>query len=1052
MGADRELLETFLDEARDYLARIRRDLAPALQGRPLPPEHLEPLLATVHNLKGVSGLLGFTHLHALVKHLESTFSALSSDAGPGIAPELAGAALGALERMIAHIAEGRAEENEEVLLDFELGAEIYTSLSARLAETHPAPHPEQGLAGMPADSVAGTPADSIAGMPADAVDPLAEALAIETAEKVEAINAWLLPALDETLPAPRQRAAAGAEREVRQVLQAATMAGRPDVAEIASGLAEHLADLVRGRRPADDDHLDLALRLTIRLGRLAAGSGFSFAEAKALLDESARLMAALEADDPAGAPHSDRDEAQAELEAIFVEEAEEHLESARASVTVLEAEPADPDALGRLFRAIHTLKGAAGTVGAKDAAAIAHTLEDILAAARDGARPVESGLLREARSGIARLADAIAPLGGDGSGAPADEASDPPKMADGDRLPTGSEAAGSSARIRVRLDRLDRLQLEAAELSASRLRASEASGRLRYLVRMVNRRRAELSGRVDAFVTDHAYTLPPMPVAAAGTPTAPSVIPFPPVSLEFDSYDEVNVLARELSDLDFQLQEAIGGLCRLAEGLVAEMEGMGTLAARLQDDVTAMRFVPIAGLLERYRAPALEWAAEAGRKVTVAVEAGDVQVDRTVAEAMAAPVVQLVRNAVAHGIETPDARRAAGKDETGRIVLRALQDGADVVIEVADDGRGLDPEALRAAAVARGLLDEAQARAMPDARLPDLMFLPGFSTRAEADALAGRGVGLDVVASTVARLGGVVSVASEPGGGTRFSARMPPSASVLPVLSMRCGAADFALPLPAVRETLLVDRQEAARALDGGRRLQWHGQELRVVSLSAATGAGRPVDLEGRRIPAVIIGHGGRNAALLVDGLLGQEEGMLRPLGALLDPMSLYAGAIVSPDGKVRLVLDASYLLAAAFGMRPMARTPAVRAGDRLPRVLLVDDSRSVRIQVGRLLRTGGFEVVAAPDGAAALERLRAEPFDLVLTDLEMPRLHGYELLEQMRADPRLAGIPTVVLSSRSGPKHVARAEALGARDFLSKPVKRETLVSRIRACLDGGD
>ncbi|RMG21669.1 MAG: response regulator, partial [Deltaproteobacteria bacterium] len=227
--------------------------------------------------------------------------------------------------------------------------------------------------------------------------------------------------------------------------------------------------------------------------------------------------------------------------------------------------------------------------------------------------------------------------------------------------------------------------------------------------------------------------------------------------------------------------------------------------------------------------------------------------------------------------------------------------------------------------------------------------------------------------------------------------------------------------------------------------IYWRGEPLRVLSLAALTGA--PQAHHARRVPAVVVGHGERNCALLVDRLVGREEGIVKPLGPLLEPLGLYAGAVVGGEGRVRLVLDAAWLLTASMG-RPRPRRPLGPAESQRPRILLVDDSLSVRTHLSRILRSNGWEVRVAADGRAALEQALTNSFDLVLTDLEMPRMHGFDLMERLRAEPRYAGIPIVVLSSRAGRKHRERARQLGAADFLAKPVNRDVLLARLRAQL----
>ncbi|MDF1566146.1 MAG: response regulator [Deltaproteobacteria bacterium] len=1001
MKGDPELLDSFLEEARDHLGHIRELLAPAHRGQALGRAELERLAAHVHNLKGVSGLMGFSHLHVLVGYLLAAFERIGEATGDHalVAPELAGAAVTSLERMIANIEEGKAEANEACLLDFEVGAEIFEATASSLPDSEP-------------------------------VAELAEALGEEVGSLCATVQGELFAALDASRPAERQRAAARARETLEGLPATALIAGRQDVSHLATAFLDLLSDLSVGRQPATPAAVDLSLRLCACLERLADPAEAQRASelARDLVEEARSAARAYlgdeEEDEEATSIHAELDaEEVRELEALFLEEAQGHLATAREALAGLRTGLASEatEAIRHFFRAVHTLKGAAGTAGRRETQALCHGLEETLGRFREsGAAP--------AAAEIEALAVRLAELERSLPGAPAE--APPPSPA------PAAPAAPVGASLRVPSGKLDQLLLRGGELLAARSRLSDAGGRLRELSLRIGSRRRSLWTRVDEYLVSRpvSLALPPEPTdeeAEAGV----------------ERYDEADILARDLAALDHELGESVAALLRLSREVESDLEEVSRLAADYQDGLTHLRFIPMEELLRRFLAPVREWAAQEGKQVEIELDGGEAELDRAVAEALADPLLHLTRNAIAHGIEAPAERVAAGKAPAGHLRLLARGEGPTVLLEVVDDGRGLEPARLREAAVSRGLLPAEEAASLSDARACDLIFTPGFSTRQEADALAGRGVGLDAVAHRVASLGGVISVAPVEGGGTRFLLRVPASVAILPVLEVETGGHRLALPLAAVRETMLVDRRE----LQGKRRLRWESDELRTVDPREILHLPPRESSGPRRRPVVIVGHGESNAAVIVDRLVGRSEGLLQPLGPILGQLPLYSSAVLAGDGHLLLVMDVSSLLSASLGARLLPASELGPALPRAPEVLVVDDSLSVRRHLEKTLRAAGYQVRCAVDGADALAEARASAPDLILTDLEMPVLHGFELMEELRRDPGLAGLPVLVITSRTGDTHRERSRALGAREVLGKPVPRARLLDAVAEALGSG-
>ncbi|HEY7957039.1 MAG TPA: response regulator, partial [Polyangia bacterium] len=424
--------------------------------------------------------------------------------------------------------------------------------------------------------------------------------------------------------------------------------------------------------------------------------------------------------------------------------------------------------------------------------------------------------------------------------------------------------------------------------------------------------------------------------------------------------------------------------------------------------------------------------------------------DKAVVERVAEPLLHLLRNAIAHGIEPPALRRALGKPEAGTITVTARHEGDAIELAVEDDGRGIDLTAVRAALIAARRVSAEEAGALDEASLYASLFQPGVSTRIGADDLAGRGVGLDAVKEAIARLGGAVRVTSTPGRGACFVVRLPLTTAVQQALLFKVGGQVYAVPAARVVEAVQVtpadlrpgpDTERVAISGTGGRR------ELPLVRLGALLGVPAPPG-QTRRAALVLTAPGAPGVetfAMTCDKVIGPREIVVRSLGPLLSSLPLFAGATISGAGKVQLILDVAHLAEhARRGVRAVRPTRVL--GPR--RVLLADDSRSIREAASLILAQGGYSVETVSDGWDAWELLQDRPFDLLVTDLEMPRLDGHELIAKIRRTPELEGLPVLVLTSRTADPMRARVAAEGADGFVPKPVRRKTLLDALDAAL----
>jgi two-component system, chemotaxis family, sensor kinase CheA len=448
---------------------------------------------------------------------------------------------------------------------------------------------------------------------------------------------------------------------------------------------------------------------------------------------------------------------------------------------------------------------------------------------------------------------------------------------------------------------------------------------------------------------------------------------------------------------------------------VAEELGLGErLLDKLKDTAIGMRTLPLASITAQLPRAVRDLAVAGGKDVELVVVGSETELDRLILEGLSEPLVHLLRNAVAHGIEPAAERKRAGKPTRGRVELRAEQRGSFVEIVVADDGGGVSPETLE--------------EARQEGSLTELLARPGYSTVAEVTELAGRGVGLDAVRSHVRAFGGSLEIRSEPGRGTEVVLLLPLALALLEVLLVERGTGVYGLPLGAVEEVLT---PEVVMMLEGRPSLELHGRSFPLHDLAALVGAAAP-DLR-ERPPTVVIAAAGRRVAVSCDALLGETEVVVKPLGALLAGVDGYLGAAILGDGRIALLLQPGGLVHGPRGALH-APVPAVGAPAAAPKILVVEDSFTVRELQRSILEAAGYRVATARDGRDALEVLgRDTEVALVLTDLEMPELDGLELTRAIRAAPSRSALPVVIVTSRASDDDRRQGIEAGADAYMAK-------------------
>jgi len=765
----------------------------------------------------------------------------------------------------------------------------------------------------------------------------------------------------------------------------------------------------------------------------------------------------------------------------FAPEAVEHLDVMTRSLRALEHSTGieRDEEIATLFRAVHTLKGAAYTVGCEPVGEIAHRIEDILDGVRDRRlelRPAvieavvdgtdtlrlmldhTGGTSPDARAAVQRTLDVldglrpapvlfeIAAAHGQDMAAPAPihPAFVPPAPAPGSTA--GRSVTPARPSIRVNLDRLDSLMNLVGELVIARSRLDQRFAQIERVNELLAFSRSRMSQTVRDFEEKHAYTqLPPAPAPGAGGAADSGSEVF--AELEFDRYDELNIFARTVDEISADVAEIQAQLAGFIRSIGEDTAQVHRLAGSLRNEVTRARMVPIGRLFARFTQRARETARAAGKSLDLQLAGETVEVDNAVLEEIADPLLHLVRNAIDHGIETDEERRAEGKPARATISLGAQHQGSFIHIEVADDGRGMDTSALRERAVRLGFMSAAAAEALDNREALKLIFLPGFSTAAQVTTTSGRGVGMDVVRANVGRLSGEIEVQSEPGAGTRITIKLPLTVIISDALLVRAGGETFAVPMHAIRSIIQVRPEDIVRTGDR-ERVTVEKEDVELIRLERVLAL--PGDRVSARLPVLIVRSGVRPLAVAVGELVGKEDVVIKNLGGLLERVAPFAGATVTGDGRVILLVDPSRLAEAAEASRraPGARPERAPARERVEtvkrRILLVDDSVSVRRFVGQMLEKANFEVITANDGAEALRRLADTAVDAVITDLEMPRVNGYELIEDLRARASTRAVPAVVLTTRAGAKHVSLARRLGIAHYVTKPVDEKAFVRLI--------
>lgn len=748
-----------------------------------------------------------------------------------------------------------------------------------------------------------------------------------------------------------------------------------------------------------------------------------------------------------------------EVAAIFCEEAAELLDAAQFALGEWNADVTSAGLIAALKRPLHTLKGGARMAGIAAMGDLAHELESLvvqvelgLATSGDEARViVQQGLDELARmrdavlaglsvlpapSLIAQIRQAAQPAEKSSSAlfAPAEALPLPPAP-----LPPGREpqlAAERSDLARVRAELLDQLLNGVGETSIVRARTEQQLAAVEFnlgeLSRTVTRLKEQLRKlelETEAQILNRHST------------DADHYSNFDP--LELDRYSSIQQFSRALTESASDL----GSLQQLLETMVADaqtqLEHQGRLISELQNGLMSTRMVPFQRHVQRLSRIVRQAAQDVGRPTELIIEGGSGELDRQVLERMLPPLEHMLRNAVVHGIEAPDVRQARGKELLGHIRINLRREGAEVIIELTDDGGGMDLAAIRDKGIQSGLIHATQEMSADE--LIQLVLEPGFSTAGSVTQQAGRGVGMDVVATEIKKLGGALHIDSLSGQGTRFTIKLPVTLATSHALVVRVGKEIYALPLPTLEGVTRLSREDVITHLHSDSASLMHaGSPYRIQPLAHLIGMeASQLPEQETALPLVLVRAGENSAALVADELIGSREIVVKPVGPQLASIRGISGATILNDGRVAVILDLGALVR---GGRRGRSQPLIASAppDQRPLVMVVDDSITVRRVTQRLMERNGMRVLTARDGIDALALLQEHRPDILLMDIEMPRMDGYEVAAQVRTDPVHRDLPIIMITSRVGEKHRARAIELGVNEYLGKPYQESQLLAAI--------
>ena len=628
--------------------------------------------------------------------------------------------------------------------------------------------------------------------------------------------------------------------------------------------------------------------------------------------------------------------------------------------------------------------------------------------------------------------------------------------------------------IRVQVDQLSNLMNLVGELVVNRNRLTGQLEHVKDIRDELVKSKARLLKVVKDFESKYEFSMSAMSFSSTVKKPSKSEGSSGHVEgffeLEFDRYDDFNLLSRKLVEITNDMSEIMESLSDFFNKIDEGALHISKITTNLQQEITSIRMVEIEKLFQRFSRLVRDVSQSENKKVRLEFVGGETKIDKAIFELISDPLVHIIRNAISHGIEMPHDRKLSGKEDTGVVFVRAYQEGNNVVIEVGDDGKGIDPDAVREAAVEKGYIAKSEEKTLSDEDAINLIFLPGFSTSRQINAISGRGVGMDVVRTNITKMNGQIEVHTEIGLGTKFIIRLPATLAVSQALIIKSMEQEFAIPLNLIDETTRISQRDIDYVA-GSEVINLRNKIIPFIRLNNILNL--DAKKEGSRsstelYPTLILKLADKKIALMVDEIIVQEEIVVKNMGDYLKNLGLFSGATISGEGNVRFIIDTAALIEDSLltgkkgiGVRTTLKTEektaeagvaaTVKKREMLlekPRIIIVDDSISIRKYVSHFLTRAGYEVEVASDGFEALNKIGQTKVDLIVTDLEMPVMHGYELIAELKRVSDLSKIPIIVLTSRAGEKHRQKAFEMGAQEYVVKPFEEDVLIDSIKKLL----
>jgi len=1056
----------------------------------------DPLLRAVHTMNGAFAMTEVPVITEVVGPLEAYIKRLlahkriATAKGVALTAEVAGAvrevmlALERPEQGLPNLSELAARVRAE---RDTLPEPLLPSVPMHLGEEH---DPSGLTVAVPLE------APDTSGLPVFDQPESDGAAAAEVAEAAAAAAAVEAAAAAEAAAAEAEAAAAeAAATEAAAAEAAATEAAVAETAAAEAAAAEAVAAAAIAAAAA-------AEAVAREASAVAAVSVAAPAPAAEPVSDLVPAVAAADEADPDVA--LDTRDLDVDLLDIFIEESTDLLDHADALLTRLRDSMSEREPVVGLQRDLHTLKGGARMSGINEMGELGHVMESLLESVAEGRLELDGAGMRLLERGFDRLHGMLLRVSGrraiampqaliarfeaaagirrahptrnDLAAAAAVGADAIPARRVAAAIPAPARSRTTSAlaplsvpldvdagddaddvqtrapqeQVRIRADLLDRLVNYAGEVAIYRARLEQQLGAFRSNLVELDQTTSRLREQLRKLEMETEAQI------MARFQREPDVADPTFDPLELDRFSTLQQLTRGLSESAADLMNLQGSLDELTRQHETLLLQQSRVSSDLQEGLMRTRMVPFDSLVPRLRRVLRQAGSETGKSVLLKVDGAQGEMDRSVLERMTAPLEHMLRNAVAHGLETPPERKAAGKSEEGLVRVVVSREGSEVVITVSDDGRGLDAAAIRSKAIERGLL-KADAN-VSDSDLYGFILQTGFSTAQAVSRLAGRGVGMDVVHSEIRQLGGSLGIRSRKGKGSEFLIRLPFTLAVTQAVFVKIGETSFAVPIASVQGVGRMDRAELELGMaQGDAAYEYAGEKYPIHDLGLLIGHAPARAAESLQMPLLLARSGELRAAIAVDQVLGSREIVVKPVGPQVSSIPGIFGATVMGDGSVVVILDVLPLVRRSANIdsdsdivEPLA-PPVVE--HRVPLVMVVDDSITMRKVTSRVLERQNYEVLTAKDGVDALEKLAERVPDIMLLDVEMPRMDGYELATHMRNDPRLRDIPIIMITSRTGEKHRQRAFEIGVNRYLGKPYQEVELLRNVGELLaSGGD